>query len=81
MLGMFSDISLFLVCRLRFSFYRMPLQETLDTYSYFITEADKLNLAYFTLVRYQTSLDVEFDGTYFRCMDLPNSILTKVDQV
>ena len=43
----------------------MPLQETLDTYSYFITEADKLNLAYFTLVRYQPSLDVEFDGTYF----------------
>jgi len=45
----------------------MPLQETLDTYSYFITEADKLNLAYFALVRYQPSpLDVEFDGKYSR---------------
>ena len=60
----------------------MPLQETLDTYSYFITEADKLNLAYFTLVRYQPSpLDVEFDGTYFPCMDVFNSILTNTIQV
>jgi 2,4-dienoyl-CoA reductase-like NADH-dependent reductase (Old Yellow Enzyme family) len=42
----------------------MPLQDTLDTYSYFITEADKLNLAYFTLVRYHPSFDVEFDGVH-----------------
>ncbi|KAG6840733.1 hypothetical protein C0991_004751 [Blastosporella zonata] len=27
----------------------MPLQETLDTYSYFLTESDKLGLAYITL--------------------------------
>jgi len=40
----------------------MPLQETLDTYSYFITEADKLNLAYFTLVRYTPAFDAEYDG-------------------
>ncbi|TFK36395.1 hypothetical protein BDQ12DRAFT_686825 [Crucibulum laeve] len=42
-------------------FLKMPLQETLDTYSYFITEADKLNLAYITLVRYSAMTDVEFE--------------------
>ncbi|KAF8966607.1 hypothetical protein BDZ97DRAFT_1657479 [Flammula alnicola] len=40
----------------------MPLQETLDTYSYFITEADKLNLAYIALVRYHPYFDIEIDG-------------------
>ncbi|KAG2008546.1 NADH:flavin oxidoreductase/NADH oxidase [Coprinopsis cinerea AmutBmut pab1-1] len=40
----------------------MPLQETLDTYRYFITEADKLGLSYFTLLRYCPKLDVEYDG-------------------
>ncbi|TFK38126.1 hypothetical protein BDQ12DRAFT_723486 [Crucibulum laeve] len=40
----------------------MPLQETLDTFSYFITAADKLNLSYITLMRYLTERDVEFDG-------------------
>ncbi|PPQ89268.1 hypothetical protein CVT25_001352 [Psilocybe cyanescens] len=40
----------------------MPLQETLDTFSYFITEAEKLNLAYFTLVRYAEAFDVVLDG-------------------
>ena len=71
MSGKLSNISLFLICRLSSPFHRMPLQETLDTYSYFITEADKLNLAYFTLVRYQPSSDVEFDGTYF-CTNPPD---------
>ena len=66
MSGKFPDISLSLGYMTTFPFYRMPLQETLDTYSYFITEADKLNLAYFTLVRYQPSLDAEFNGTSFR---------------
>lgn len=41
----------------------MPLDETLETFNYFITEADKLNLSYITLVRYTPYLDVEFDGT------------------
>ena len=40
----------------------MPLQETLDTYRYFITEADKLHLSYITLVRYVPHADVEIDG-------------------
>ena len=40
----------------------MSLQETLDTYSYFISEADKLGLAYITLLRYVEALDPVFDG-------------------
>jgi hypothetical protein len=54
----------------------MPLQETLDTYSHFITEADNLNLAYFPLVRYYPSQDGEYDGTYF----LLRSNLDKIRQ-
>lgn len=41
----------------------MPLQETLDTFSYFISEADKLGLAYITLIRYFESFDPIIDGT------------------
>lgn len=41
---------------------RMPLQETLDTFSYFISKADQLNLAYITLVRYSLKLEAEYDG-------------------
>lgn len=44
---------------------RMPLQETLDTFKYFITEADKLNLAYFALVRYHPFFDIEIDGAIY----------------
>jgi len=51
---------------LSFFVYRMPLQEAIDTYSYFITEADKLNLAYITLLRYHPFLDFEYDGTSAR---------------
>lgn len=40
----------------------MPLQETLDTFSYFISEADRLKLAYIALVRYTAGMDPEFDG-------------------
>jgi hypothetical protein len=40
----------------------MPLAETIDTYTYFITEADKLKLAYIALVRYLDHLDVVYDG-------------------
>ncbi|KAF9053222.1 hypothetical protein BJ165DRAFT_1383633 [Panaeolus papilionaceus] len=40
----------------------MPLEETIATYSYFITEADKLGLAYIVLVRYSPKFDVEIDG-------------------
>lgn len=44
--------------------YRMPLQETIDTYSYFISEADKLRLAYIVLVRYADATDPVFDGSF-----------------
>ncbi|KAH8829893.1 flavoprotein NADH-dependent oxidoreductase [Flagelloscypha sp. PMI_526] len=40
----------------------MPLEETLETYQYFITEADKLKLAYFVFVRYSEKQDAEYDG-------------------
>ncbi|KAK7045297.1 Oxidored-FMN domain-containing protein [Favolaschia claudopus] len=40
----------------------MPLQETIDTFGYLLTEADKLSLAYVTLSRYNPFLDIEFDG-------------------
>lgn len=40
----------------------MPLEETLETYRYFLTEASKLPLSYITLMRYSPYLDAEFDG-------------------
>ncbi|KAJ3511997.1 hypothetical protein NLJ89_g3780 [Agrocybe chaxingu] len=40
----------------------MSLQDTLDTYSYFITEADKLNPGYIALVRYSLMTNERFDG-------------------
>lgn len=44
----------------------MSLQETLDTYRYFIAEADKLNLSYITLLRYtaHANSEIEFDGEH-----------------
>ena len=40
----------------------MTLEDTVETYKYFITEAEKLNLAYITLTRYIAGYDVEIDG-------------------
>ncbi|KAF9030309.1 FMN-linked oxidoreductase [Hymenopellis radicata] len=40
----------------------MPLEETIETFKYFIEEADKLGMAYFALVRYAEILDPEYDG-------------------
>ncbi|KAF9062320.1 hypothetical protein BDP27DRAFT_1336773 [Rhodocollybia butyracea] len=40
----------------------MPLQETIDTYNYFIAEADKLGIAYFALLRHIDVLDPVIDG-------------------
>lgn len=40
----------------------MPLEENIETYRYFLSEADKLNLSYITLRRYSPLLDAEFDG-------------------
>lgn len=43
---------------------RMPLDETIETYSYFLKEAEKLNLAYFCFLRYLDALDVLIDGMF-----------------
>lgn len=40
----------------------MTLEDTLETYSYFIKEADALGLAYILLVRYVAKLDYTFHG-------------------
>ncbi|KAJ7484230.1 hypothetical protein FB451DRAFT_1128328 [Mycena latifolia] len=40
----------------------MPLQETIETFSYFISEADKLKLSYITLARYTSYLDPKTEG-------------------
>jgi 2,4-dienoyl-CoA reductase-like NADH-dependent reductase (Old Yellow Enzyme family) len=45
----------------------MPLPETIEGYTYFITEADKLNLSYIVLARYIEFLDFEIDGTWSFC--------------
>jgi 2,4-dienoyl-CoA reductase-like NADH-dependent reductase (Old Yellow Enzyme family) len=48
--------------------YSMPLPDTIETYKYFITEAEKLDLAYIVLLRYSTTVtNVEIDG---RCLSL-----------
>ncbi|KAF9568768.1 FMN-linked oxidoreductase [Agrocybe pediades] len=40
----------------------MPLQETIETFSYLITELDKLNIGYICLLRYLPFMDPAFDG-------------------
>lgn len=35
----------------------MPIEDTLETYRYFISEADKLNIAFFELAQYFELLD------------------------
>jgi hypothetical protein len=51
----------------------MPLEETLETFRYLISEADQLGLAYITLLRYNPMHDLEFDGKNLR--DCPNDVL------
>jgi 2,4-dienoyl-CoA reductase-like NADH-dependent reductase (Old Yellow Enzyme family) len=53
----------------------MPLPETVETYKYFITEAEKLDLAYIVLVRYSRPSDVEIDG---RCLSFPTKAGTNL---
>ncbi|PPQ82635.1 hypothetical protein CVT24_005556 [Panaeolus cyanescens] len=40
----------------------MPLEDTIETYSHFITKADKLGIAYVILVRHSPNSDFEVDG-------------------
>lgn len=42
--------------------FRMPIKDTLETFGYFIKEADKLGIAYIILVRYDASQAPVFDG-------------------
>ena len=43
----------------------MPLEENLNTFKYFIEEADKINLAYICLLRYIQFFDSKIDGGRF----------------
>ncbi|KAF8903313.1 hypothetical protein CPB84DRAFT_1845856 [Gymnopilus junonius] len=40
----------------------MPLQDTLDTFSYFLSEADKLRLSYIVISRHNPKFDTVIDG-------------------
>ncbi|KAK0461672.1 uncharacterized protein EV420DRAFT_1664558 [Desarmillaria tabescens] len=42
----------------------MPLKETIDTFTYFINELDKLKIAYVALVRWMEFLDPVIDGSH-----------------
>lgn len=42
----------------------MPLQENIDTFRYFISQADLLDLGYICLVRYIPAFDPKIDGKY-----------------
>jgi len=41
----------------------MPLDETIETFSYFISEIDKLGIAYINITRFVPDTDPEFDGS------------------
>ncbi|KAK0484429.1 hypothetical protein IW261DRAFT_1330659 [Armillaria novae-zelandiae] len=53
----------------------MPIQETLDTFRYFISELDKLGIAYVTLMRYVASFDVTGRGTNHDVIDAYSSFV------
>jgi len=40
----------------------MPLKETTETFSYFISEVEKLGVAYINIARYVPAMDPKFDG-------------------
>jgi len=40
----------------------MPVEETIETFGYFITEADKLGIAYFDVMRYTDMMNPTIDG-------------------
>lgn len=59
----------------------MPIEETLETYSYFLAEIDKLSLSFITLMRYVRYLDVVIDGMHLRSLtisrELPKVLLAQ----
>ena len=40
----------------------MPLDETIETFGYLLKEAEKLDLAYFCLLRYTEAFDATING-------------------
>ncbi|KAK0229950.1 FMN-linked oxidoreductase [Armillaria nabsnona] len=53
----------------------MPIQETLDTFRYLISELDKFGIAYVTLVRYVEAFDTTGRGTKHDVIDAYSSLL------
>ncbi len=53
----------------------MPIQETLDTFRYLISELDKLGIAYVTLMRYVEAFDATGRGTKHDIIDAYSSLL------
>ncbi|SJL13126.1 related to N-ethylmaleimide reductase [Armillaria ostoyae] len=53
----------------------MPIQETLDTFRYLISELDKLGIAYVTLMRYVDAFDTTRRGTKHDVIDAYSSLL------
>ncbi|KAK0229946.1 FMN-linked oxidoreductase [Armillaria nabsnona] len=53
----------------------MPIQETLDTFRYLISELDKLGIAYVTLMRYVEAFDTTGRGTKHDVIDAYSSLL------
>ena len=64
-LGKIYCLSPFNMLRIDNKTIRMTLEDTLETYSYFIKEADAMGLAYICLLRYAAKLDASFDGKCF----------------
>ena len=44
------------------SILQMPLQDTIDTFTYYIEHISKLSVAYIQLVNYSAAFDLEMDG-------------------
>ncbi len=42
----------------------MPLEEDIATFKYYITELDKMGIAYIQLVRYLEVMDPEYEGEW-----------------
>ncbi|KAK0194713.1 FMN-linked oxidoreductase [Armillaria mellea] len=53
----------------------MPIQETLDTFRYLISELDKLGIAYVALVRYVEAFDFTGRGTKHDVIDAYSSLV------
>src|ERR1700691_2988273 len=57
----------------------MPLNETIETFGYFLREAEKLDLAYVCFLRYTEAFDAIIDGksSILQICDSPNVLIGK----